>query len=105
VKLPIDIEQYIARAFAQGDRAQALALVSAAVVHDGRPAGARLMRCALLSSGGTLAGLRRQIEQLKFDYRDVIVEGEYVPEGAKLVRIRDLNQPIDSDSGPEPRQR
>jgi hypothetical protein len=99
MRLPTDIEQYIARAFAQCDRALALELVSMAVIHDGRPAGARLMRCALVSCGGTLAGLRRQLDQLKFDYRDVIVEGEYVPEGARLVRVRDLNQPIENETG------
>jgi len=31
------------------------------------------------------------------DYRDVIVEGEYVPDGKKLVKVRDLNAPIPDD--------
>lgn len=56
------------------------------------------MRCALLSSGGTIAGLRRQIEQLKRDYRDVIVEGEYASLAGKLVRVRNLDEPISEGS-------
>jgi hypothetical protein len=39
-----------------------------------------------------------EIETLKHDYRDVIVEGEYVPVGRKLVRVRDLNEPIPDEA-------
>jgi len=35
-----------------------------------------------------------EIETLKHDYRDVIVEGEYIPKDGELVRVRDLNGPI-----------
>jgi hypothetical protein len=35
-----------------------------------------------------------EVETLKRDYRDVIVEGEYAPRDGKLVRLRDLNHPI-----------
>jgi hypothetical protein len=35
---------------------------------------------------------------LKRDFRDVIVEGEYLPVGTKLVKVRDLNQPIADDA-------
>jgi hypothetical protein len=42
--------------------------------------------------------LRMEIETLKHDYRDVIVEGEYVPVGRGLVKVRDLNGPIADDS-------
>lgn len=35
-----------------------------------------------------------EVETLKHDWRDVIVEGEYVPSEGKLVRVRDLNNPI-----------
>lgn len=98
MKLPPDIEQYIARAFVEGERTAATDLILGAVIHDGQPAGLRLQRCALVSSRGSLAALRSQIEQLKFDYRDVIVEGEYLPKGGKLVRVRNLNEPIDADA-------
>lgn len=100
MELPADIEPYIRRTFAAAEWATVLELVASAVIHDGQPAEARLMRCALLASGGTVAGLRRQLHQLTRDYRDVIVEGEYVPRAGKLVRIRDLNDSIPDDNLP-----
>ena len=39
-----------------------------------------------------------EINSLKHDYRDVIVEGEYVPRGGELVKVRDLNAPIPDDA-------
>jgi len=39
-----------------------------------------------------------EVESLKRDFRDVIVEGEYVPVGRELVKVRDLNQPIADDA-------
>jgi len=55
---------------------------------------ARLLRCVVVASGGSIERLRMQLETLKHDFRDVIVEGEYVPKGGGLVRIRNLNEPI-----------
>ena len=98
--LPADVKRYVERTFAAPDRATVLELISNAVIHDGQPAEPRLVRCALISSGGTVPGLRRQLEQLKFDYRDVIVEGEYVPRAGSLVRVRNLNEPI-GDANPD----
>jgi hypothetical protein len=94
MELPGDIESYVRRTFTAAEWSTVLDLVAKAVMHDGQPATLRLLRCALLSSGGTVIGLRRQIDQLKHDYRDVIVEGEYVPRAGKLVRVRNLNDPI-----------
>jgi hypothetical protein len=67
-------------------------------LHDGSLPGARLWRCAAVASGGSLDRLRLEIETLKHDFRDVIVEGEYVPVGRELVRVRDLNGPILDDA-------
>lgn len=39
-----------------------------------------------------------EIETLKRDYRDVIVEGEYVPSGRELVKVRNLNEPIPDEA-------
>jgi hypothetical protein len=96
--LPPDVRRYIERKFAAADQATVTSLVSEAVIHDGKPAGRRLVRCALVASRGTLAGLREQLEQLKLDYRDVIVEAEYAPSPGELVRIRNLNEPIGDDA-------
>lgn len=92
--LPADVEAYIARRFDVAEREAASALCGAATIHDGSAASPRLIRCALLSSGGSLQRLRLEIEHLRVDYRDVIVSGEYVPEKGQLVRVRNLNEPF-----------
>jgi hypothetical protein len=71
-----------------------LALVKSATIHDGSAAGPRLIRCALIASGGSLEKLRGEIELLKIDYRDVIMAAEYASRSGKLVRVRNLNEPI-----------
>ena len=38
-----------------------------------------------------------EVETLKRDYRDVIVEAEYLPKGLELVKVRNLNEPIPDD--------
>jgi hypothetical protein len=98
MQLPRDVERYVARAFASADRDAAKKLLESAVIHDGEPAGPRLLRCALVASAGSLAALRTQIEHLRIDYRDVIVAGEYLSSAGKLERIRNLNEPISDDA-------
>lgn len=98
MELPEDIEPYVRRTFVTAQWATVVDLVANALIHDSQPVGPRLMRCVLLSSGGTVAGLRRQLDQLKRDYRDVIVEGEYVPRAGQLVRVRNLDEPISEGS-------
>ena len=73
-------------------------LLEAAIIHDGSAAPPRLLRCASVASGGSLDRLRMEIETLKHDNRDVIVEGEYVPVGRELVKVRDLNDPIPDET-------
>ena len=92
--LPQDVEAYVARTFGTGERPDARTLLEGAVLHDGSAPGPRLLRCAAVASSGSLERLRMEIETLKRDYRDVIVEGEYEPRDGKLVRLRDLNDPI-----------
>jgi hypothetical protein len=95
--IPLDVEKYIARRFEASDQVEALALLKSAVIHDGSPPGARLLRCAAVASGGSIERLRMEVETLKHDYRDVIVEAEYVPQGQKLVKVRNLTDPIPDD--------
>jgi hypothetical protein len=96
--IPDDVVRFIARRFAPVEQADALVLLGTATLHDGSRAGPRLLRCASIASGGSIDRLRMQIETLKRDYRDVIVEGEYVPVGAQLIRVRNFNQPIPDDA-------
>ena len=92
--LPDDVARFIARRFPAEDRAEASVLLEKATLHDGSVPGLRLLRCAAVASFGSIERLRMEVETLKHDYRDVIVEGEYVPVGRELVRVRDLNLPI-----------
>jgi len=96
--IPADVEKYVGRKFAASEQAEALALLRAATIHDGSLPGPRLLRCAAVASGGSIARLRMEIETLKRDFRDVVVEGEYVPNGGTLVKVRDLNEPIPDET-------
>ena len=92
--IPADVRKFIARKFSAAVRDEVVGLLEVAVMHDGSVPEARLLRCAVVASNGSMERLRMELETLKRDYRDVIVEGEYVPHGGKLVRVRDLNDPI-----------
>lgn len=96
--IPIDVEKFIARKFQVVDQAEALELLNSAVLHDGSVPEPRLLRCAAVASGGSLERLRMEVETLRYDYRDVLVEGEYIPSGRDLVRIRNLNEPIPDEA-------
>ena len=96
--LPADVDRFIARRFEPAQRAEARALLETATLHDGSAPGERLLRCAAVASGGSLERLRVEIETLRRDCRDVVVEGEYVPQGIGLRRVRNLNEPIPDDA-------
>ena len=96
--IPCDIERYVARKFSNDEQLTVLTLLETATLHDGTPANARLLRCAVISSRGSVERLRMQIDTLKHDYRDVIVEGEYSPVKTQLVRVRNLEESIPDDS-------
>lgn len=92
--IPKDAKDFITRNFAAADQDQALWVLSGAQTETGATASPRLMRCALIASGGSLERLRAQVDQMKVDWRDVIVAGEYVAEGSELKQVRDLSAPI-----------
>ena len=96
--IPVDVEKYIVRRFAAAERADALALLDSATLHDGSEPEARLLRCAAVASAGSMERLRMEVETLRRDYRDVIVEGEYIRKGRELVKVRDLSEPIPGDA-------
>jgi hypothetical protein len=95
--IPPDVERFIVRAFHPADQDQARAGLNTATLHDGSPPGPRLIRCAAVASGGSLDRLRMELETLTRDYRDVIVEAEYIVKGSRLVKVRDLSNPIPED--------
>ena len=96
--IPNDVTRFVVRRFAATDQAEALALLNGATIHDGSRPELRLLRCAAVASCASIERLRMEVESLKRHFRDVIVEGEYVPVGRKLVKVRDLNQPIADDA-------
>jgi hypothetical protein len=93
-----DVERFVARRFAPQDRAQALVLLEAPVIHDGTLASPRLVRSAAVASGGSLQRLALYVEMLRQDWRDVIVAGEYAPGTEPKARVRDLNEPIGDEA-------
>jgi hypothetical protein len=95
MELPEDIVRWVSLNFNEIEREQALSRLREAVLHDGKPAGVRLLRCAAVASNGDLKGLDEYIDMLLIDWRDVIVAGEYDSQDGKLVKVRDLNNPID----------
>lgn len=92
--IPDDVKKYVVRKFKAPEHQEVMRLLETATIHDGTAPGPRLLRCAAVASGGSIERLRMEIETLKHDWRDVIVEGEYVPKGRELVKVLDLNNPI-----------
>jgi len=52
----------------------------------------------VLSAHRDVGRLRKQVAHLKVDWRDIIVEGEYVVRERKLIRVLDLGNPIPEDA-------
>ena len=94
MKLPDDVVRWLEKSFSASDLPAARELLELAIDHAGKPAGARLLRCAAVGSQGDPERLRYLVGLMQIDYRDVIVAGEYEARGKDLVRVRDLNQPI-----------
>jgi hypothetical protein len=92
--IPADVRTWISLHFPENDREAAAALLTEATDVSGNPAGDRLIRCAALASTGNLNKLRSLVEELRIDWRDVIVAGEYEERAGVLVQVRDLNRSI-----------
>ena len=86
--------------FSDDDTSSALAVLRAASIHTGEAAGPRLLRCAAISSHGSLRRLEEVVQHLRVDWRDVIMAAEYKPSGSTFhgssnsKRIFDFNRPI-----------
>jgi hypothetical protein len=92
--IPQDAKDFITQNFAQADHDQAVWVLSGARIETGEAPSPRVMRCALVASGGSLERLRAQAAQMKVDWRDVIIAGEYVSEDGNLKQVRDLSAPF-----------
>ena len=104
MELPDDVTQWVNAHFSDGEKAQALTVLRMATVHTGDPATPRLLRCAVVGSQGVLRRLEVCVEQLRVDWRDVIMAAEYKLNGRKLdggsnyERVYDFNRPIEEAS-------
>lgn len=92
--VPQDIKQFIRQNFDYADQEHAVIVLSGAKIETGDAASPRLMRCALIASSGSIDRLRDQVAQMKVDWRDVIVAGEYISHNGNLKHVRDLTTPF-----------
>ena len=86
-----DITARIDQEFQPSDVPVAIAVLAGALREDGRPADARLQRCALVAARGSLEKLRHYVGLIAVDYRDVIVAGEYDRKDGQLIQVRHLD--------------
>ena len=96
--LPGDVMNFVKACFPEKEQAEAIALLLRAQVEGFNENSARLLRCTVVASRGSLTSLKHYIALLAVDWRDVIVAGEYETQGKELVRVRDLNQPLQCSS-------
>ena len=92
--IPQDAKEFITQNFAPADQEQAVWVLSGARIETGDAPSPRLIRCALVASAGSLERLRAQVAQMKVDWRDVIVAGEYISANGDLKQVRDLSAPF-----------
>ena len=101
MELPEDIVKWVDAHFADANKSRALAVLQSASIHTGEAAGPRLLRCAAISSRGSLHRLEEAIQQLKTDWRDVVMAAEYEPSDRNVdgsgnrKRVFDFNKPIE----------
>jgi hypothetical protein len=99
--LPEDVVRWVNAHFNDCDKARALAALRTAAIPTGEPAVPRLLRCAVVSSQGVLRRLEESVQELRVDWRDVIMAAEYRLNGRKFdgsisyERIYDFNRPIE----------
>lgn len=94
MNLTPDIVAYIQSHFPADAQEAATSTLLAACIHTGEFPEVRLLRCAAIASGGDLLRLQYYVGLLAIDWRDVILAGEYVPQGQGLSRVRNLDEPI-----------
>ncbi len=100
MELPHDVVRWVSSHFKDVDKEQALTQLRTAVIHTGEPASPRLLRCVVVSSGGDLRRLDNGIQQLRIDWRNIIMAGEYRFDGSNFgnsnyVRVNDFTCPIE----------
>jgi hypothetical protein len=93
--IPNDVAAWVNRHFREIDRTTAIGLLEDAVDEWDDPVEPRLLRCAVIGSRGDLDRLTELVEELRIDSEDVILSGEYESRGGDLIKVRDLNEPLE----------
>ena len=93
--IPDDVVAWVNRHFRDVDRATAIGLLEDAVDDRDEAVEPRLLRCAVIGSRGDIDRLTDLVEELRIDSEDVILSGEYESRAGNLVRVRDLNLPLE----------
>jgi hypothetical protein len=93
--VPDDVVAWINRHFRDMDRNTAIGLLEDAVDERDAVVEPRLLRCAVIGSRGDIDRLTELVEELRIDSEDVILSGEYESRAGNLVRVRDLNLPLE----------
>ena len=94
--VPQDIVTWVEHNFSSSDASLALSMLKAAVIENDEPASPRLIRCAAVGSRGQIERLALFIKELRVDWRDVIMGGEYEMRDGKLVQVHNFERPIDA---------
>lgn len=92
--IPDDVVAWVNGHFREIDRATAMGLLEDAVDPDGAAAEPRLLRCLVIGARGNIDRLGDLVEELRIDSEDVILSGEYESRDGRLVKVRDLSQPL-----------
>ena len=92
--IPNDVIVWVNGHFRDIDRATAIGLLEDAVDQDGGSLEPRLLRCLVIGARGDIDRLTDLVEELRIDSEDVILSGEYESRDGRLVKVRDLNEPL-----------
>jgi hypothetical protein len=95
MSVPIDVIAWVNGHFREIDRATAIGLLEDAVDEWDEPVEPRLLRCAVIGSRGDIDRLTELVEELRIDCEDVILCGEYESRAGNLIKVRDLNDPLE----------
>lgn len=93
--IPDDVVAWINSHFRDIDRATAIGLLEDAVDEWDEAVEPRLLRCAVIGARGDIDRLTELVEELRIDSEDVILSGEYESRAGNLVKVRDLNEPLE----------
>ena len=94
MSIPQDVITWVEHNFSHSETELALSMLDTAMIEDGSPASPRLLRCAAVGSRGKIDLLTHLIQELRVDWRDVIVSGEYEINGDNWLKVHDFEQPI-----------